>query len=79
MMHGGSFGGMGFGGFGLGSIFMVLFWVAIIAIGIYFVKNKLEIKAMSSAKEKADDILKKRYAGGDITKEEYDEMMKKIE
>ncbi len=78
MMQGGSLGGMGFGGFGLGSIFMVLFWVIIIAIGIYLVKNMLEAKKMASLKDKAEDILKKRYASGEITKETYDEMMGKI-
>ncbi|GBD91079.1 hypothetical protein BMS3Abin04_01803 [bacterium BMS3Abin04] len=71
----GMFGGMWFGW---------LFWIILIAIIIWAVlqfTNRNQPTNHSTnivEKETPLDILKKRYAKGEITKEEYDEMRKNI-
>lgn len=70
-MHGGNFLGMGYGGFGFGWIFMALFWIMIIiAIG-YLVRLVISDTREARVAESAEDILKKQYAYGNITKEEF--------
>ena len=66
----GNFGGMGFG---FGWIFMILFWALLILGIIYFVKQLLGSSKTSSGMESAEEILKKRYAAGEILKNEYNE------
>ncbi len=66
----GNFGGMGFG---FGWIFMILFWALLILGIIYFVKQLLGSSKTSSGMESAEEILKKRYAAGEILKDEYNE------
>lgn len=83
-------GGYGMGpgmmgwGYGMGwfwSIIMIVFWISLI-VGIIFLirwvvlsTNKgRETKSESSALE----ILKKRYAGGEMNKEEYEKIKKDI-
>ena len=75
MMHWGDFGGMGYGGFGFGWIFMVLFWALVILGIVYFIKQLFSINTSSGGKESAEDILKKKYAAGEITKNEFEEKM----
>ncbi len=70
MMHG--FGNYGFG-MGFGWIFMILFWVIIILIVVALVK-----KVGSGEKETAEEILKKRYARGEISKEEFERLKEDI-
>ena len=68
-------GMMGFG-MGFGAIIMVLFWGAIIWLVISLINagtNKSE-----ETPESALDILKKRYARGEVTKEQYLEMEKEL-
>jgi putative membrane protein len=77
MMHFGSFG-TGFGGFGLGWIFMVLIWVFVILGVIYLIKQIFSGKEITTQIETAEDILKKRYAAGEIAKEEYDGKLRAI-
>lgn len=70
MMNWGNYGwGMGFGW-----IFMVLFW-ALIIIGIVYVIQTLSRRTgQSGTQETPLDILKKRYAKGEISKEEFERM-----
>ncbi len=76
-MHWGDYGwGMGFGW-----IFMILFW-ALVILGIVYIVQAVSRKAgQPGPEEKPLDILKKRYAKGEITKEEFermkDDLMKK--
>lgn len=73
-------GMMGFGlgfGMGIGAIIMVLFWGAIIWLVISLIKNA-GTKKPEETPESALTILKKRYAKGEITKEQYLEMEKEL-
>ncbi len=73
MMHWGNWGGYGWG-MGFGWIFMVIFW-ALVIFGIVYIVQSLTRRAGQSGKEEsALDMLKKRYAKGEITKEEFDRM-----
>jgi len=69
-------GMMGFGIIGLGMVFgmlmMVLFWGAIIWIIFYF------FKSISQGSENSQEILKKRYAKGEISKKQFEAMKKEL-
>ena len=77
MMHWGNFGS-GFGGFGLGWIFMVLFWAFVLLGVVYLLRQLFSGKEAACHTETAVDILKKRYAAGEIPTEEYYERLKVI-
>jgi putative membrane protein len=85
MMH--SWGMSGWGGFGaLSAILGVIFWVAVIFGIIYLIKSMTAerknrpsnpiIPSMNppSSGESPLDILKKRYAKGEVSKEEFERM-----
>ncbi|MCS4541512.1 MAG: SHOCT domain-containing protein [Euryarchaeota archaeon] len=69
MGYGWGFGWMGFG---------MIFWILIIVLILYFLFRRME-EPIRSEKERALNILKERYAKGEITKEQYLEMKKEIE
>ena len=72
------FGGMmgGYGGFGF--IIMIAFWVAVI-VGIVFLVRWLATSTRGGGStESALEILKKRYAQGEISKEEYEAKKKDL-
>ena len=70
------FGGSGYGmGHGIGGLAMMLFWIVIIVVGIWTVKSLSSGKSDNSSPE---DILKKRYAKGEITRDEYDRMKRDL-
>ena len=68
------FGTGGYGMMGFGFIFMLLFWGLI----IWFIVTL--INASQSNKNEPDSltILKRRYASGEITKKQYEEMRKEL-
>jgi len=68
-------GMMGFG-MGFGAIIMVLFWGAIIWLVISLIDAGTQ--KSEETPESALTILKKRYAKGEITKEQYLEMEKEL-
>jgi putative membrane protein len=81
---GGGYGGwgtgpgmMGYWGIGwFGMIFMVVFWILVI-VGLVFLVRWLvhaskADRGVSSASSRPLEILKERYARGEITKEEFD-------
>lgn len=83
MMGGFGSGMMGGGwlGFGLGWIFMIVFWALIIWL-IVFVVRKLsghDSFTRHEHKENAMELLKKRYAKGEIDKQEFEEKKKTLE
>ena len=65
-----------------GMIFMFVFWALVIVGLVFLIKWLIQIskseKDIVSAKSKALDILKERYARGEINKEEFEQMKKDI-
>ena len=75
MMDGGFMEGMGFGsGYGMffGMFFWVLILIGIVALVIWAIQKSGGANVVAE-KESALDILKKRYAKGEIDKEEFEE------
>ena len=70
---------MGYGGYG--GMFMWLILIVVLAVVIYFVINrgKTTGKLINPTGESPTEILKKRYAKGEIKKEEFDKLKKEIE
>ncbi len=62
--------------------FMPLFWIIVIALCLYFIFGRGSRRSWEPGKgldqETALDILKKRYAKGEITKEEFEQMKRDI-
>ncbi len=82
MYPGGMMGWGGYGGFGMGmgivgGLFMLLFW-GLIIVGLVMLVRWLWDQGRhvsgSAAPEAPLEILKRRYARGEITKEEFDRM-----
>ena len=68
--------GMGFGS--IGFVFMLLFWVGIIALSVWLVRTLIQGNNKSSNTSmdqlSAKNILDNRYARGEITREQYELM-----
>ncbi len=71
-MHGGSFIGMGHGLFGAGGMLIFFFWLFVIFVFVYSLSSFTRFLGADRKRESAGDILKKRYAAGEITREEFD-------
>ena len=68
-------------GFSFGWIWMLLFWAAIIALIIWVVKRVTErdtTKTDTTVNTKPLDIAKERYAKGEITREEFEQIKKDL-
>lgn len=63
---------------GIGWIFMFGFWVLIILGVIYLVKVIAGSNRKRETEASALDILKKRYAKGELSKEEFEDMRKDV-
>ena len=79
----GMMGGFGHGMGGFGFIMMIAFWILIV-VGIVFVIRWLAAstnaaKSTHAIGETPQDILKKRYARGEIDKAEFEEKKKVLE
>ncbi len=71
--------GFGFGGGILGGLMMILFWVIVIMAGLAFLRWLTHDLASNTGSSKtAMDILKEKYAKGEITKEEFETKKKDI-
>ena len=75
----GGWGRMMHYGFGYGGMFMWIILLIVIGLLIYFFVQARKTKDQTPAQnENHLDILKKRYAKGEITKEEYDRIKKTL-
>ena len=73
------FGGWGWGiGMGLGSLMMLAIWVLPIALIVLLVRGTVGHSASSPKTEPPDEILRRRYAAGEIDEETYDRMRQKM-
>lgn len=72
-MHDGWGWGMVFGG-----IWMILFWGSVIALIIWGV-NRWTKRGGSASKQTPLEIARERYARGEITKEQYEQIKKDLE
>ena len=68
--------GLGWGGWILGGLMMLLFWGGLIALAVYtvraFTNSNQDKAAKTPIQESALDILKRRYARGEIDQTEYE-------
>ena len=69
-------------GLGFLPMFIVwFFWVAIVAVVVFLIVRLVggsSSSAPRSAGSEAEEILKQRYARGELTKEQFDEMLEHI-
>ncbi len=63
---------MGFGGW------MMIFWFVVIVVGILIFTRLFSTERKSESNESPLEIIKKRYAEGSITKEEFEEKKKNL-
>ncbi|NOZ28932.1 MAG: SHOCT domain-containing protein [Chloroflexi bacterium] len=78
---------MGFGFGGLGLIFMLIFWVVIIGLALWLLSSLFPQATRSTQPrtpaqqppESPLEILKRRYASGEISKAEYEQMRQDLE
>ena len=71
--YGGMMGYLGFGGMLMGFVVIVLFFVILFFIMKAFIKKPKQVVLESHL-----DILKRRYASGEINKEEYERMLEHL-
>jgi putative membrane protein len=74
--------GLGFGVFGL--LFMILFWVGLIALAVWLVgtlfgRNGRRATFSGDHELSAREILDRRYARGELTREQYELMKQDLE
>jgi len=72
------FEGMGWGWIGLGLLHMVLFWGVVIFALAALVKWLFGGAGSPLGRGSAMDILKARYAKGDLTREEFERMKREL-
>lgn len=66
-------------GLGLFMIPRILFWIVIIAVIVYLVKNHKQTQPTGEQGKASMDILKERYARGEISDEDFERMKTKLE
>jgi len=67
-------------GYGYGGMFMWILFLIILGVVVYFIVQNLKTKKdIGQTTESPIEILKKRYAKGEITKEEFDKMKNELQ
>ncbi|PKN64612.1 MAG: hypothetical protein CVU54_19040 [Deltaproteobacteria bacterium HGW-Deltaproteobacteria-12] len=67
-------------GYGYGGMFMGIFFLVLLGVVIYFIVQNVRSKHVTGqTQESPMDILKKRYAKGEITKEDFDRMKNELQ
>lgn len=62
----------------LGGLFMFIFWVVVIIIIINLIRHGSHISHWDKSSNRAVDILKERYAKGEINKEDFEAKKKDL-
>jgi putative membrane protein len=70
--------GMMWGWWGMGWIFMIIFWGLVVVGVIFLIRYLIGTTKTGRGEESALDILKKRYARGEIDKEEFEQKKKDL-
>ncbi|OGW57297.1 MAG: hypothetical protein A2Z09_01120 [Nitrospirae bacterium RBG_16_43_8] len=65
-------------GAGFGWLLMVIFWILIVLGAVYLIKFIVGRAKRMEREDSPLDILKKKYAKGEISKEEFEEKKKDI-
>lgn len=67
-------------GFGFGGIGMIIFWVVVLAV-IFFVVRGLQNQSHRHETQLPSpiELLKRRYAAGEISKEEFERLRRDLE
>ncbi|MCL4394280.1 MAG: SHOCT domain-containing protein [Chloroflexi bacterium] len=81
-------GGLGFGMFGIGAFMMLAFWALVIGGAVWLVATLVRgtqgqtfahtASGMPASSQAPLDNLKMRYANGEITKEQFDELKRDL-
>ncbi|UCF61257.1 MAG: SHOCT domain-containing protein [Anaerolineaceae bacterium] len=77
--------GMGFGFGALGLVLMIVFWLVVIGLAVCLLSNLFPRTTDSFKTSKKDlsetpmEILQQRYARGEISRDEYNEMRKDLQ
>lgn len=82
MMNGQGCAGMGAGmGIGIGMISMAIFWILILALIVVLLGRMLGFGGRGDKKPQktALDILRERYAAGEILREEYEQKKRDLD
>jgi len=77
-MHGTDFIEMGHGAFGAGGMLMFFFWLFVIFVFAYSLSSFTRFFEIAGKRGSEEDILKKRYAAGEINREEFDQKRRVI-
>ncbi|MBF8266459.1 MAG: hypothetical protein HW384_2323 [Dehalococcoidia bacterium] len=80
MMWGPYSGGWSWGGMIFGGILMILFWVALIALVVWVVRliNRHGQPPREGPSQSPLDIAKTRYARGEITREQFEQLKRDL-
>jgi putative membrane protein len=75
--------GLGYGGWGrlggwLGPLFMLIFWALVITGGVFLVRYLVRQGRAGDHQGSALEILKRRYARGEIEKDEFEAKRKDL-
>jgi putative membrane protein len=70
--------GMMWGWWGMGWIFMIIFWGLVVVGVIFLIRYLIGTTKTSRSEESALDILKRRYARGEIDREEFEQKKKDL-
>lgn len=60
-------------------VFMIFWWVVIIIVAILIIRWAIHFHRSHKEEKSPTEIVKERYARGDITKKEYEELKKDLE